>query len=64
MPAEVEEHLSFALMAVKSAEWAPAEPVSKHRKYALACLADGAGKALLRDILAALAAWKCQEFCV
>lgn len=56
IPVELEDHLGFVLMVAKSAEWAPAEPVSEHRKYALARLADGAGKALLRDILAALAA--------
>lgn len=56
IPADVEEHFSFALMVAKSAEWSPAEPVSEHREYARARLVDGAAKALLRDILAALAA--------
>ncbi len=56
MRAELEDHFAFVLMVAKSAEWAPAEPASEHHRYALARLADGAGKALLRDILAALAA--------
>ncbi len=56
MPADVEEHFAFALMVARSAQWAPAESVSAHREYAKARMADGAGKALLRDILAALAA--------
>lgn len=56
MPADVEEHLSFALMVARSAQWAPAASVFAHREYATARMADGAGIALLRDILKALAA--------
>ncbi len=56
MPADVEEHFSFALMVARSAQWAPAESVLVHREFARARVADGAAKALLRDILAALAA--------
>ena len=56
MPADVEEHLSLAVMVARSATFAPAEPMAEHHAYACARLADGSGQALLRDLLAALSA--------